>query len=338
MTPSKEERAIRKAKKDMTYAKIIISELIKLGANPRVIAKMFKASEIEQLQSCSKTPQIYRRIEKWQSEKSVPPTIKKNKARVKNAKLQLRLYIAKIEIPANYELGQLNLLVSYELETDELHCEILPSTESFTQAFLNEYVRVRQVHLKIPIKEVILTQKLLDFDVSQSDIVESGMTAEELWCIDYEYNGRTFCVPLTQFDNPISRINYHLRDATKKEIFLKLLNSALKNYTESNKDNLLELQEQTGITRLSPVKSYSIPQILMNYVIAALSKNGAKQNVIDYLKTVPLTPDCQTVSSNDCAKIENAINNKFGELAAKIFRNQFDLESILFAILDRPLA
>jgi hypothetical protein len=224
--------------------------------------------------------------------------------------------------------------VSYELETDELHCEMLRSTKSFTQAFLNEYVRERQVHLKIPIKKVILTQKLLDCDVSQSDIVEPAMTAEELWCVDYEYNGRTFCVPLTQFDNPISRINYHLRDATEKENFLTLLNSALNNYTESNKKNLLELQKQAGITRLSPVESYSIPQILMNHVIAALSKNGVKQNVIDYLKTVPLTPDCETVSSDDCAKIENAINNKFGDKSAAIFREQFDLKFILFAILD----
>jgi hypothetical protein len=71
----------------------------------------------------------------------------------------------------------------------------------------------------------------------------------------------------------------------------------------------------------------------MNNVIDALSKNGAKQNVIDYLKTVPLTPDCETVSSDDCAKIENAINHKFGGKSAAIFREQFDLESILFAIL-----
>jgi hypothetical protein len=331
MTPSKEERAIKKAKKDMTYAKIIVGELIKIGTNPRVIAKMLNASGIEQLQSCSEA-QMYRRISDWQSQKIVPPTIKKNKTRIKNTNLQLRLYIAKIEISA-YELGQLNLLCSYELETDELHCEMLPSTKKFTKALLEEYVRERQVHLKIPISEVILTQQLLDCDVSQSDIVESGMTAEKLWCVNYEYSGRTFCVPLTQFNNPISRINYDLRDATGKEIFLKLLNSANKNYTESNKNNLLKLQEQTGITRLSPVESYSIPQVLMNNVIDALSKNGAKQNVIDYLKTVPLTPDCETVSSDDCAKIENAINHKFGGKSAAIFREQFDLESILFAIL-----
>lgn len=332
MTPSKEERAIKKAKKDMTFAKIIISELIKIGTNSRVIAKMLNASGIEQLQSCSEA-QMYRRISDWQSQKIVPPTIKKNKTRIKNTNLQLRLYIAKIEIPANHELGQLNLLCSYELETDELHCEMLPSTKKFTKALLEEYVRERQVHLKIPISEVILTQQLLDCDVPQSDIVESGMTAEELWYINYEYNGRTFCVPLTQFEYQISRVNYDLHDATEKENFLKLLNSALNNYTKYNKNNLLELQEKAGITRLSPVESYSIPQVLMNNVIDALSKNGAKQNVIDYLKTVPLTPDCETVSSDDCAKIENTINNKFGDKSAAIFREQFDLEFILSAIL-----
>jgi hypothetical protein len=104
-------------------------------------------------------------------------------------------------------------------------------------------------------------------------------------------------------------------------------------YAPTPKNNLLKLQVQVGITRLSPVESYSIPQILMNHVIAALSKNGVKQNVIDYLKTVPLTPDCETVSSDDCAKIENTINNKFGDKSAAIFREQFDLEFILSAIL-----